>query len=66
MELVGSLPYTQNRVTFSYPEPDQSKSSQLMFLGYILILSCHLRINILKGLFRSVFRTKILMLLRVL
>jgi len=63
MEHDGSLPYSQEPVTGTYPEPDafQSTPSHPISLRYILILPYNLWIDHLGGLFLfpSIFMTKI-------
>jgi hypothetical protein len=60
MELEGSLPCSQKPATSLYPEPDESSPHPLLtpFPEATLILSTHLPIDLVSGLFLSCFRTE--------
>jgi hypothetical protein len=53
----GSLPFSQQPSTGSYPEPDQSTP---IYLRYISLLSYHLHLGVRSGLFPSGFPTEFL------
>jgi hypothetical protein len=56
----GSLPCSQEPSTGPYPEPDQFNPSDPIPLGFILILSTHLRLDTPSGLFHFGYPTNIL------
>jgi hypothetical protein len=61
MEPEVSLPCSQELSSGPYPEPDQSNPyHHPIYLGYILILSIHLRLCLPSGPFPSVFPTNVL------
>jgi hypothetical protein len=61
MESKGSLPYSQDPTTGLYPEPDEvTPHTYTLFLRSILILSSHVRLGLLKGLFLLSILTKML------
>jgi len=58
MEPEGSLPYSQQPATCTYPEPDQLPTSKFLPLGSILILFPHIRIYLTGDLLPLCFPTK--------
>ena len=61
MEPEGSLPHSQEPATCPYPEPDQSSPCPYhTSWRLVLILSCHLRLDLPSVLFRSGPDTKTL------
>jgi hypothetical protein len=58
MEPEGSLPHSQQPATCPYPEPDEYSPCHLTSRRSILILSSHIRLGLLSGLFPSGFPTK--------
>jgi hypothetical protein len=61
MKPKSSLPFSQEPSTGPYPEPDQSNPyHSILSLRSILILSTHLRLGLLSGLFSCDFPTHIL------